>query len=128
MILKLLLKLSSGENVPYSIKSSHGAKFIIFHGWESKNITHDHLNNYCSCLHECGFTTKLGMKMKTMKIYCGVSGSVILFPGILYLAGFPLGFLGRGGKCRVGAKEGGHASHACVASRGRSGVLPQKKI
>ena len=34
--------------------------------------------------------------------------------------------LGEGGKCRVGAEEGGHASRACVAPRGGLGVLPQK--
>ena len=31
--------------------------------------------------------------------------------------GFLLGFLGRGGKCRVGAEEGGHASRACASPR-----------
>ena len=31
--------------------------------------------------------------------------------------GFLLGFLGRGGKCRVGAEEGGHAIRACVVPR-----------
>ena len=28
---------------------------------------------------------------------------------------------GKGGKCRVGAEEGGHASRACVAPRGGLG-------
>ena len=43
-------------------------------------------------------------------------------------AGFLLGFLGRGGKCRVGAEEGGHASRACVAPRGGLVVLPHKML
>ena len=38
---------------------------------------------------------------------------------------FLLGFLGRGGKCRIGAEEGGHASRACVAPRGGSGSSPR---
>ena len=36
-------------------------------------------------------------------------------------AGFLLGFLGRGGKCKVGSEEVGHASRACVAPRGGLG-------